>query len=57
MMAIAFYRTMSEDFVGWTESRGELGASNRRWQDKARKVRAVGWGRVERRNPVIPQTL
>ncbi len=31
--------------------------SDRRGQDKQRKVRAVGRGRVERRNPVIPQTL
>ena len=34
-----------------------LGTSDRGGQDKARKVRAVGWGRVARRNPVMPQTL
>jgi len=34
-----------------------LGTSDRGGQVKQRKVRAVGWGRVKRRNPVIPQTL
>jgi hypothetical protein len=37
---------------GWA-----LGTSDRGGQDKARKVRAVGCGWVERRIPAIPQTL
>jgi len=42
-----------------SEKLGEwvLGAGDRRGQDKARKVRAVGCGWVERRIPAIPQTL
>jgi hypothetical protein len=34
-----------------------LETSDRGGQDKARKVRAVGCGRLERRIPAIPQTL
>ena len=34
-----------------------LGTSDRGGQDKARKVRAVGCGWVERRIPAITQTL
>jgi hypothetical protein len=34
-----------------------LGTSDRRGQDKARKVRAVGWGGRHRRISVIKQTL
>jgi hypothetical protein len=34
-----------------------LETSDRGGQDKARKVRAVGCGWVERRIPAIPQTL
>jgi hypothetical protein len=37
---------------GWA-----LGTSDRGGQDKARKVRAVGCGWVERRIPAITQTL
>jgi hypothetical protein len=34
-----------------------LGASDRRWQDKARKVRAVGWGRKQQQAPTTWPTL
>jgi hypothetical protein len=57
MTGIAFCRKPPPALACSKLMRWALGRSNRRGQDKARKVRAVGWGRVERRNPVIPQTL
>jgi hypothetical protein len=57
MTGIAFCRAPSRGIESLKLEKRELGTIDRGWQDKARKVRAVGWGWVERRIPAIPQTL
>ena len=44
MIEIAFRRGPSEVVAGLRVTTGEQGKTDRGWQDKARKVRAVGWG-------------
>jgi hypothetical protein len=44
MIEIAFRRRFSEVVAGLRVATGEQGKTDRGWQDKARKVRAVGWG-------------
>jgi hypothetical protein len=57
MTAIAFRRMLSGVVVSPREVGRGSGLANRGWQDKTRKVRAVGCGWVERRILAIPQTL
>ena len=44
MIEIAFRRGPSEVVAGLRVTTGEQGKTDRGWQDKARRVRAVGWG-------------
>jgi hypothetical protein len=57
MIETAFRRTFSKVVAGLRVATREQGKTDRGWQDKARKVRAVGCGWVERGIPAIPQTL
>jgi hypothetical protein len=57
MTAFAFSRERLRVLGKFRLGRWALGTSDRGGQDKARKVRAVGCGCVERRIPAIPQTL
>jgi hypothetical protein len=57
LSAIALCRTLSGDFASWKVAGREQGRANRRGQDKARKVRAVGRDGQHRRIPAIRQTL
>jgi hypothetical protein len=57
MSSIALCRNAPRALGWFSSARWARQSSDRRWQDKARKVRAVGCGWVERRIPAIPQTL
>jgi hypothetical protein len=57
MIGIAFCRAPSRGIESLKLGKRVQWISDRGWQDKARKVRAVGCGWVERRIPAIPQTL
>jgi hypothetical protein len=57
MTGIAFRRNPSGVIESEIPGEWVLGTNDRRGQDKARKVRAVGCAWVERRIPAIPQTL
>jgi hypothetical protein len=57
MTTIALCRTEPESLGRFFPARWARERDNRRGQDKARKVRAVGCGWVERRIPAISQTL
>jgi hypothetical protein len=43
MNPVAFRRGMARDFVRWRMCGRGQGEGDRLWQDKARKVPAVGW--------------
>jgi hypothetical protein len=57
MTSIALCRKAPRALRRFSLARWARESSDRRGQDKARKVRAVGCGRVERRIPAISQTL
>jgi hypothetical protein len=57
MTGIAFFRKPLPALARPKLMRWALGGSNRGGQDKARKVRAVGWGPEYPRIPVLLQTL
>ena len=57
MNPIAFRRGVARDFVRWRMCGRGQGAGDRLWQDKAPKVRAVGWGPEYPRIPVLLHTL
>ncbi len=57
MTGIAFCRKRPAALARSKLMRGALRGSDRRWQDKAPKVRAVGWGPEYPRIPGLLQTL
>jgi hypothetical protein len=54
---IALRRMLSEIFARSRVAGREAGKTNRRGQDKAHKLRAVGWDGQHQKNPAIRQTL
>jgi len=54
---VALRRMLSEIFASSRVAGREEGRTNRRGQDKSRKVRPVGWGRKHQQILMTPQTL